>query len=52
MMTNRATESERIRSERISGTNNGSTLRTRVVRDESKYTRKIKHKGKDYEDRP
>lgn len=46
-MTNKATESELLRSQRISGTNNGSTLRTRVVKDKTKYTRKLKHKGKE-----
>lgn len=38
-------ETERLRSERIFGTSNGATLRTRVVSDKSKYTRKLKHKG-------
>ena len=37
-------ESQKLRAERIAGTGNGSTLRTRVVRDRTKYTRKIKFK--------
>lgn len=37
-------ESARLREERIAGTDNGLTLRTRVVRDRKKYTRKIKHR--------
>jgi hypothetical protein len=37
-------ETDRLRTERIEGTNNGRTLRTRVVRDKTKYTRKLKHK--------
>lgn len=37
-------ESQKLRTERIAGTGNGSTLRTRVVRDRTKYTRKIKFK--------
>lgn len=36
-------ESSRLRNERICGTQNGLTLRTRVVSDKSKYSRKIKH---------
>lgn len=39
-----AKESARLREERIAGTDNGLTLRTRVVRDRKKYTRKIKHR--------
>lgn len=39
-------ESTRLRNERISGTQNGNTLRTRVVKDKSKYSRKIKHSNK------
>lgn len=37
-------ESARIRDERIAGTDNGLTLRTRIVKDRTKYTRKIKHR--------
>lgn len=37
-------ETDRLRTERIEGTNNGRTLRTRVVRNKMKYTRKQKHK--------
>lgn len=40
----RPKESARLREERIAGTDNGLTLRTRVVRDRKKYTRKIKHR--------
>ena len=42
-MAQHAKESERLRSESIAGTSNGMTLRTRVVRDRKKYSRKIKH---------
>ena len=42
-MANKAKESARLRDERIAGTSNGMTLRTRVVRDRKKYSRKIKH---------
>jgi len=45
-MARRAKESVRLRQERIAGTSNGATLRTRVVRDRKKYTRKIKHSRK------
>lgn len=38
-------ESQAMRSARIAYSCNGSTLRTRVIRDKSKYTRKIKHKN-------
>lgn len=37
-------ETDRLRDQRIEGTDNGRTLRTRVVRDKTKYTRKLKHK--------
>ena len=40
----RPKENARLREERIAGTDNGLTLRTRVVRDRKKYTRKIKHR--------
>lgn len=44
MAKKEAKESARLRDERITGTDNGLTLRTRVVRDRTKYTRKLKHK--------
>lgn len=37
-------ETDNLRNKRIEGTDNGRTLRTRVVRDKTKYTRKMKHK--------
>lgn len=43
----KATENERMRNERISCSCNGRTMRTRVVQDKKKYTRKIKHKNKE-----
>jgi hypothetical protein len=43
----KATENERMRNERISGSCNGRTMSTRVVQDKKKYTRKIKHKNKE-----
>ena len=39
-----ATESARMRMRRIDGSQNGATLRTRVVRDKTKYNRNLKHK--------
>lgn len=39
-MTSKAKESQRQRDERLKGTNNGATLRTRVVPDKKKYSRK------------
>ena len=39
-----ATESARMRALRIDGSQNGATLRTRVVRDKTKYNRNLKHK--------
>lgn len=45
-MAKKAKESRRLREERIAGTGNGATLRTRIVRDRKKYTRKIKHLNK------
>ncbi len=39
-----ATESARMRTLRIDGSQNGATLRTRIVRDKTKYNRNIKHK--------
>ena len=42
--TTKAKETKRLRKERISNSNNGATMRTRVVKDKKKYTRKTKHK--------
>ncbi|SHL73118.1 hypothetical protein SAMN05720487_12412 [Fibrobacter sp. UWT2] len=39
-----ATESARMRTLRIDGSQNGATLRTRIVRDKTKYSRTLKHK--------
>ena len=39
-----ATESARMRTLRIDGSQNGATLRTRIVRDKTKYNRNVKHK--------
>lgn len=39
-----AKESARLRTLRIDGSQNGATLRTRVVRDKTKYNRNLKHK--------
>ncbi|MBR1745420.1 MAG: hypothetical protein IJ734_05505, partial [Fibrobacter sp.] len=39
-----ATESARLRVLRIGGSQNGATLRTRVIRDKTKYSRTLKHK--------
>ena len=39
-----AMESARMRKLRIDGSQNGATLRTRIVRDKTKYNRNIKHK--------
>ena len=39
-----AMESARMRTLRIDGTQNGATLRTRIIRDKTKYNRNIKHK--------
>ena len=44
-----AKENERMRNERIAGTNNGMTLRTRSIPNKKKYTRKHKHSNKDFE---
>lgn len=38
-------ESQFMRDARIQETDNGRALRTRVVRDKTKYTRKQKHKS-------
>lgn len=39
-----AKESAMLRMLRIDGSQNGATLRTRVVRDKTKYNRNVKHK--------
>jgi hypothetical protein len=39
-----AKESARLRMLRIDGSQNGASLRTRIVRDKTKYTRTLKHK--------
>lgn len=39
-----AKESALLRMLRIDGSQNGATLRTRVVRDKTKYNRNLKHK--------
>ncbi|OWV20130.1 MULTISPECIES: hypothetical protein [Fibrobacter] len=39
-----AKESDAMRMLRIDGSQNGATLRTRVVRDKTKYKRNLKHK--------
>ncbi len=44
MSKNDAKESARLRKQRIDGSQNGATLRTRIVRDKTKYTRTLKHK--------
>ena len=44
-MKTKASESASQRQERVAGTGNGATLRTRVVQLKSKYCRKEKHKG-------
>ena len=44
---NSAKETERMRKERIAGSDNGRTMRTRVVNDKKKYTRKSKHNLKE-----
>ena len=47
---NSAKENECMRKERIAGSDNGRTMRTRVVKDKKKYTRKTKHKEFTQED--
>ena len=42
--TTKAKETKRQRAERIANSNNGNTMRTRVVKDKKKYSRKSKHK--------
>lgn len=44
MAKNDAKESARLRKQRIDGSQNGATLRTRVVRNKTKYNRNLKHK--------
>ena len=44
MSRNDAKESARLRTLRIDCSQNGATLRTRVVRDKTKYNRNLKHK--------
>ena len=44
MSRNDAKESARLRKQRIDGSQNGATLRTRIVRDKTKYSRNVKHK--------
>ena len=39
-----AKESAMLRMLRIDGSQNGATLRTKVVRDKTKYNRNVKHK--------
>ena len=39
-----AKESDMMRMQRIDGSQNGATLRTRVIRDKTKYNRNLKHK--------
>jgi hypothetical protein len=43
-MKTKAKETKRQRAERIANSNNGNTMRTRVVKDKKKYSRKTKHK--------
>lgn len=49
-MSTKAKENKRMRKERIAGSDNGRTMRTRVVKDKKKYTRKTKHKEFTQED--
>lgn len=44
IMATKAKENERMRNERIASSDNGRTLRTRVIKDKKKYSRKKKHK--------
>ena len=39
-----AKESTMVRTLRIDGSQNGATLRSRIVRDKTKYNRNVKHK--------
>ena len=45
-MKNQAKETKRMRSERISETNNGMTLRTRAVPNKKKYDRNKEKRNK------
>ncbi len=49
-MSTKAKENERMRKERIAGSDNGRTMRTSVVNDKKKYNRKNKHKEFTQED--
>lgn len=44
VLADSAKESAMLRNIRIDGSQNGATLRTRIVRDKTKYTRTLKHK--------
>ena len=44
MAKNNGKECAVLRTLRIDGSQNGATLRTRVVRDKTKYNRNVKHK--------
>lgn len=44
----KAKETKCQRKERISNSNNGATMRTRVVKNKKKYTRKTKHKDEEF----
>jgi len=44
-MKTKAKETKRQRAERIANSNNGNTMRTRIVKDKKKYSRKRKHKN-------
>ena len=44
VLADSAKESARMRTLRIDGSQNGATLRTRIVCDKTKYNRNIKHK--------
>ena len=46
MKREQAKESKRMRDERIKDTSNGRTLRTRRIESKTRYSRKIKHKGR------
>lgn len=48
-MASKAKESERQRNERIAGSNNGNTLKTRVVSSKKKYKRNKKVKDAEHE---
>ena len=44
VLADSAKESAMLRTLRIDGSQNGATLRTRIVRDKTKYNRNVKHK--------